>query len=100
MPGTLYGIGVGPGDPELITLKALNVLKKIDVIITPITEKKRKSRALDIVKKYLKKDTKINHQTYPMIFDEKNLNKAWIKNKNEILALLNKNKNVGFITAI
>ncbi len=98
MSGILFGIGVGPGDPELITLKALNVLKKIDVIITPITEKKSKSRALEIVNKYLKEDIKIIYQTFPMVFDENNLNKAWINNKNEILEILNKNKNVGFIT--
>ena len=26
--GTLYGLGVGPGDPELVTLKAVNILKR------------------------------------------------------------------------
>ena len=33
MTGTLYGLGVGPGDPELLTLKALRVLQDADVII-------------------------------------------------------------------
>lgn len=33
--GTLYGVGVGPGDPELITLKALRVLKEVDVLAWP-----------------------------------------------------------------
>ena len=36
--GTLYGLGVGPGDPELITLKALNVLKRVPVIAYPAPE--------------------------------------------------------------
>ncbi len=35
MTGTLYGIGVGPGDPELITLKALRILEKIPVVAWP-----------------------------------------------------------------
>jgi precorrin-2/cobalt-factor-2 C20-methyltransferase len=35
MTGTVYGIGVGPGDPELITLKALRLLKGADVIAYP-----------------------------------------------------------------
>ena len=34
-PGTLYGIGVGPGDPELITLKALRILRAAKVIAYP-----------------------------------------------------------------
>lgn len=35
MTATLYGLGVGPGDPELITVKALNVLKTVPVIAYP-----------------------------------------------------------------
>ena len=31
----LYGVGVGPGDPDLLTLKALKVLKAVDVIVCP-----------------------------------------------------------------
>ncbi|MDP7554971.1 MAG: SAM-dependent methyltransferase, partial [Nitrospinota bacterium] len=32
---TVYGIGVGPGDPELLTLKALNILNNVDIIFAP-----------------------------------------------------------------
>jgi precorrin-2/cobalt-factor-2 C20-methyltransferase len=35
----LYGVGVGPGDPELLTLKALRVIKEADVILIPRTSK-------------------------------------------------------------
>ena len=34
-PGTLYGLGVGPGDPELLTLKALRLLKACPVVAYP-----------------------------------------------------------------
>ncbi len=33
--GILYGVGVGPGDPELLTLKAVRILKECDVIAIP-----------------------------------------------------------------
>ena len=33
--GTLYGISVGPGDPELITLKGLRILKEVPVVAFP-----------------------------------------------------------------
>src|SRR3546814_4530452 len=37
-PGTLYGLGIGPGDPELITLKALRLLKAAPVLAYPAPE--------------------------------------------------------------
>lgn len=39
MTGTLYGLGVGPGDPELITVKALRLLRAADVIAYPAPER-------------------------------------------------------------
>lgn len=47
--GTFYGVGIGPGDPELITVKALRVLKECPVIATPQTQSGQ-MLALDIVK--------------------------------------------------
>ena len=38
MKGTLYGLGVGPGDPELITLKALRILGRTSVLAYPAPE--------------------------------------------------------------
>lgn len=38
MKGTLYGVGTGPGDPELLTLKAVRILKESDVIAIAITD--------------------------------------------------------------
>ncbi|MCX7903349.1 MAG: precorrin-2 C(20)-methyltransferase [Caloramator sp.] len=46
-----YGIGIGPGDPELLTLKALRIIKESDIIFVPSS--KGKSLAKDIVKEYL-----------------------------------------------
>ena len=35
MKGILYGIGIGPGDPEHITLKAVKMMNKVDIIAAP-----------------------------------------------------------------
>lgn len=45
--GTLYGVSVGPGDPELMTIKAKKVLERCRVLVVPVTHKGR-SLALDI----------------------------------------------------
>lgn len=39
MIGTLYGVGVGPGDPELLTMKAVRIIKECDGIALPATDK-------------------------------------------------------------
>lgn len=39
MTGTLYGIGTGPGDPELMTLKAVRMVKECDVIALPVSNR-------------------------------------------------------------
>ena len=59
MAGKLFGIGVGPGDPELLTVKAINAIKQLDVIIAPKTEKKDGSVALNIASQYIKPETEI-----------------------------------------
>ena len=38
MRGILYGVGVGPGDPELMTLKAVRLIKENDIIPVPGAE--------------------------------------------------------------
>lgn len=50
--GRLYGLGIGPGDPELITLKALRILQSAPVIAYPVSDG-GKSLARSIVADYL-----------------------------------------------
>ena len=52
MSGTLYGVGVGPGDPELVTLKALRILREAQVLAWPAPEE-GPSRAREIVADHL-----------------------------------------------
>jgi len=51
LKGKLFGIGVGPGDPEMATIKAQRVLESSDVIAYPVRVEGEKSVALDIVSK-------------------------------------------------
>ena len=98
MAGKLFGIGVGPGDPELLTVKAINAIKQLDVIIAPKTEKKDGSVALNIASQYIKPETEIVYQVFPMTVGFAEDDTAWQSNKQEILELLQAGKNVGFLT--
>ena len=40
MDGILYAVGVGPGDQDLLTLKAVKILEKADIIACPAKENK------------------------------------------------------------
>ncbi|MBR3622907.1 MAG: precorrin-2 C(20)-methyltransferase [Selenomonadaceae bacterium] len=98
MRGTFYGIGVGPGDSELLTLKAVKILRNIDVVIAPKTEKNEGSIALDIVRPHLKEAVEICYQVFPMVKDFQKDFSLWEQNKIEIEAILDAGKNAAFLT--
>lgn len=98
MNGTFYGIGVGPGDPELLTIKASKVLGQIDVVAVPESKKEVGSVALDIARPYLKEGVDIITLTFPMIRDE--AAKAQIRRNNAMLIAkeIEADRNVAFLT--
>ena len=48
--GTLYGVSIGPGDPDLLTLKAIKTIQRCPVLAAPKTHGERGTLALDIVR--------------------------------------------------
>ncbi len=68
--GTLYGIGVGPGDEELLTLKAVNIIKKCPVIIAPSAKEGGTSIALETARNFITEDKEVMVKHFPMGGDE------------------------------
>lgn len=95
--GTLYGIGVGPGDPELITLKALKVLQKVPHIFASCSSKNSYSLALNIVRCHLN-GAGIEHLPFPMTRDPQVLKEAWEKNAARVLEVLDSGADAAFVT--
>lgn len=62
----LYGIGVGPGDSELLTIKALRAIENCDIIVAPVAVEGGESVAYEIAKEYIKDDTKVILKHFPM----------------------------------
>jgi precorrin-2/cobalt-factor-2 C20-methyltransferase len=98
MKGKFYGIGVGPGDPELLTLKAYRILNEVDVICIPKSKMERDSVALNIVRPLLKEEKEIVELHMPMTKDAAVLEQEWQAGAAIIASYLQKGKNVAFIT--
>nr|WP_295159820.1 precorrin-2 C(20)-methyltransferase [uncultured Methanobrevibacter sp.] len=101
--GKLYGIGVGPGDTELLTLKAARILKTVPVVFTPKSAKEKESIALSIVRPVLeeRKDYKrlmLVTPIFPMIEDKEELEKIWTSASEMIAQYLDSGRDVAFIT--
>lgn len=96
--GILYGIGVGPGDPELITLKAIRALGEVDVVFAAASTKNDYSTAYSIAKPHLRKDVRVEHLGFPMTKDNDVLEKAWQANAKIVAEVLNSGQNAAFLT--
>jgi precorrin-2/cobalt-factor-2 C20-methyltransferase len=98
--GIFIGIGVGPGDPELLTLKAAKALKTVDTICVPKSQTNKPSMALGMVKNVLaerKKPAEILELVFPMTRDDLNNRKLWAENAS-VVATKAKKGDVAFIT--
>ena len=95
--GNFYGIGLGPGDPELLTLKALHTIRSVDCIFVPKSDTKEDSLALEIVKDHIK-GRKVIEQVYPMTRDKTTLNAAWLRAAEEIYTEIMAGHDVAYLT--
>lgn len=96
--GTLYGIGVGPGDPDLIPLKSVKILQQVDVIFTAASSKNEYSLAVNIAKPHLPEGAVVRTLPFPMTKDPEVTQKAWKENALTIAGELEKGHDVAFLT--
>ena len=99
MPG-LIGIGVGPGDPELLTVKAVNAIHNADIIMCPASKEDRPSIALSVVSSLIdkSKNQEIVKLIFPMTKDKNILEKTWKKNAKIMAETVLSGKNVVYLT--
>ena len=94
LTGTLYGVGVGPGDPELLTLKAARILEEVPVIAVPTSYSDAGSLAMDVIMPVLERRKSRNMSptivslVFPMTRDERILGEARKKNGEILLGAL------------
>jgi precorrin-2/cobalt-factor-2 C20-methyltransferase len=98
MLGTLYGIGVGPGDPDLLTLKAVKILKRVSHVFAASSSNNDYSLAYRIVSEHLPPGVPVDQLAFPMTFNPEHLEDAWRANCEQVVEMLQKGKDVAFIT--
>ncbi len=101
MTGKVVGIGVGPGDPELITVKAAKTLASVDVVCVPKARNDKMSTALTMIMPILKerkKQPKIMDLVFPMTKEGPALKRAWVANAKKVAERAKKGESVAFIT--
>lgn len=96
--GTLYGLGVGPGDPELLTLKAARILGEVAVVFAASSSKNDYSIAQAIIAPHLPRDTPVTRLPFPMTRDATALDAAWEANTAAMADVLASGRDAAFIT--
>ena len=96
--GTLFGLGVGPGDPELLTIKAARILGQVDAVFAAASSKNDYSIAEAIVAPHLPATAAVVRLSFPMTRDEAVLAEAWAANAAAMADVLASGRDAAFIT--
>lgn len=99
MSGCLYSVGVGPGDPELMTLKAVKIIRNCQVLVLP-AESKEKCVAYQIVRQAIPEieDKTTVCLVMPMTKDKDRLEKSHREGTQKVAEVLDAGKNAAFLT--
>ena len=89
--------GVGPGDPSLLTLAAVDAIRDSTVVSYPVATRGGESLAENIASKWITKDKKKLPLHFPMIGDQNTLKIAWRDACDELMKMVQKGERVVFI---
>ena len=94
--GTLTGIGVGPGDPDLITLKALTYLEQAAVVAYPRGREGKPGLAQKIIADRLAPHQQQLPLDFPYVFEAETLENAWQEAAEQVWQVLSQGQDVVF----
>ncbi|KAF0219339.1 MAG: precorrin-2/cobalt-factor-2 [Geobacteraceae bacterium] len=97
--GRIYAVGIGPGDPELLTRKAERIIRSVPVICAPTGNADTSSYALSIVEQFIDRTRQeVLVQVFPMRKEQEGLSAFWEKAAAEVAERVRQGKDVAFIT--
>jgi len=95
--GAFWGIGLGPGDPELITLKARRLIEEADCIVVPKSKRAGESLAREIARPFVAGKPVLEYE-FPMCREVRELVPYWEKAAEEIARRVRCGEQVVFLT--
>lgn len=96
--GTLYGIGVGPGDPELITVKGLRLLQRVPAIAFPAGIQGKPGIAQQIVTTWLRPEQIQMALDFPYVQDLQVLTQSWQAAAAQVWTILSQGQDIAFLS--
>jgi precorrin-2/cobalt-factor-2 C20-methyltransferase len=96
--GTLYGIGIGPGDPELITLKGARLISACRNLFVPKARTASESVALAIARPLVGPEARIEEIIFPMTADCEKLAERWDEAAARVAQVLTAGEDACFLT--
>ena len=96
-PGHFYAVGIGPGSPDLLTVRAVRIIESADIILTPQAKGTNRSLALNAIEPYLR-EQEVLTVNYPMQRNGNNTRERWNSVAGEVLEKLQQGKSVAMIT--
>ena len=98
MKGKFYGIGVGPGDPELLTYKAVRILQEVDCVAAPVTGREKESTAFRIAGRFTRPEADLLTIDFPMTRDRARLEDSWQTARKAVQERLEEGQDTAFLT--
>ena len=89
--------GVGPGDPSLLTIAAVDAIRDSTVVSYPVSTRGGESLAEKIASKWITKDKKKLPLHFPMVDDQNTLKSAWRVAGRELMKMVDKGERVVFL---
>jgi len=94
--GRLYGVSVGTGDPELITVKGLRIIQRSQVVAFPSGLNNRSGIAQGIIQTWLQPQQQLLPLDFPYVRDEQQLQQAWKDAADRVWHFLERDLDVAF----